>query len=194
MTTISESVDTLFAEAHTAYSFSAAPVPDTTLQQLYDTVRWAPTAMNSQPMRVAFVRSADARADLVPHLAPGNVDKVNSAPVTAILAYDEDWHEHLPALQPYAQNPHLAWQERERRLPMAQFNATLQAGYFILAARAHGLGAGPMGGFDKAGVDATFFPGGRWRSILLVNLGHPDEESFRPRMPRLEFDEAVRML
>lgn len=193
MTTISESVDTLFAEAHTAYSFSAQPVSDATLQQVYDTVRWAPTAMNSQPMRVAFVRSADARADLVPHLAPGNVDKVNAAPVTAILAYDEDWHEHLPALQPYATNPHLAWQERERRLPMAQFNAAIQAGYFILGARAHGLAAGPMGGFDKAGVDSTFFPDGRWRSLLLVNLGYAGDESFRARMPRLDFDQAARM-
>ncbi len=194
MTTISESVDTLFGSAHTAYSFSAEPVSDATLQQIYETVRWAPTAMNSQPLRVAFVRSADARTDLVPHLAPGNVDKVNSAPVTAILAYDSDWHEHLPALQPYAKDPQIAWEDPARRLPMAQFNAAVQAGYFILGARAHGLAAGPMGGFDKAGVDATFFPDGRWRSVLLVNLGHPTTDSFRPRMPRLAFNDAAALL
>lgn len=194
MTITSNGVDTLFSAAHTAYSFGPAPVSDDTLQQIYDTVRWAPTAMNSQPLRVAFVRSPDARTDLLAHVAPGNVDKVKSAPVTAILAYDSNWHEHLPALQPYATDPHLAWEDPARRLPMAEFNATIQAGYFILGARAHGLAAGPMGGFDKAGVDAMFFPDGRWRSVLLVNLGHPTIDSFRPRMPRLEFEDAATLL
>jgi 3-hydroxypropanoate dehydrogenase len=184
----------LFGAAHTAYSFGPEPVSDAELANIYDAVKWAPTAMNSSPLRMAFVRSQDAKVDLEPLVAPGNVAKLRSAPVTAILAFDSDWHEHLPALQPFAEDPHLAWQDRDKRESMARFNASLQAGYFILGVRAHGLVAGPMGGFDKAGVDRTFFPDGRWRSLLLVNIGHPGPESFKPRMPRLDFDQAAVLL
>ena len=189
--TTSAATDHLFSEAHTAYDFADTPLTDEHLQAIYETVKWAPPAMNSQPLRIAFARSADAKLDLERHVGPGNVAKVRSAPVTAILAYDADWHEHLPALMPFATDPHLAWQDPARREPMAKMNATLQAGYFILGVRAHGLAAGPMGGFDREGVDRAFFPDGRWRSLLLVNIGHPGDEAFRPRMPRLSFDQAA---
>lgn len=197
MTTTTESQTTvreIFSEAHTGYSFAPDPVSDDQLQSIYEAVKWAPTAMNSQPLRVTFVRSADARADLEPHVAPGNLAKLRSAPVTAILSFDTHWHEQLPALMPFAENPHLAWQDNPDREPTGRFNASLQAGYFILGVRAHGLVAGPMGGFDHHGVDATFFPDGRQRSLLLVNIGHPVEDSFRPRMPRLTFDQAAVLL
>jgi 3-hydroxypropanoate dehydrogenase len=195
-TTISAAtgVEHLFNEAHTAYDFADIPLTDEHLQAIYETVKWAPTAMNSQPLRIAFARSADAKADLERHVSPGNVPKVRSAPVTAVLAYDTDWHENLPSLMPFAKDPHLAWQDPARREPMARTNATLQAGYFILGVRAHGLVAGPMGGFDHDGVDRAFFPDGRWRSLLLVNIGHPGDDAFRPRMPRLPFDQAAVVL
>jgi 3-hydroxypropanoate dehydrogenase len=186
--------DDVFVQARTAYSFSNQPVSDEELRAVYESTKWAPTAMNSQPLRITFVRSADAKADLEPLVAPGNREKLRSAPVTAILAYDTDWHENLPDLQPYATDPHLAWQDRAKREPLARFNASLQSGYFILAVRTHGLAAGPMGGFDKAGVDAAFFPDGRWKSLLLVNIGHPAEDGYRPRMPRLDFDRATRLV
>ncbi len=105
----------VFEQARTAYSFSPQPVSDEELRAVYGSMKWAPTAMNSQPLRITFVRSPDAKADLEPHVAPGNRPKARSAPVTAILAYDTDWHEHLPELQPYATDPHLAWQDRDRR-------------------------------------------------------------------------------
>lgn len=194
MTATINTLDHVFERAHTAYSFASTQVSDTQLQALYDSVKWAPTAINSQPLRVAFVRSPDAKRDLEPHVSPGNVEKLRSAPVTAILAFDAEWHEHLPALQPMAQDPHLAWQDRTKRIGAGRFNATLQAGYFVLAVRAHGLVAGPMGGFDNAGVDAAFFPDGRWQSLLLVNIGHPGPESFKPRMPRLGFEQATVLL
>ncbi|MEZ5185162.1 MAG: malonic semialdehyde reductase [Candidatus Nanopelagicales bacterium] len=194
MTLTTDTVDHVFADAHTAYTFTTESVPDDALRDIYESVKWAPTAMNSQPLRISFVRSADARSTLEPHVSPGNLVKVRSAPVTAILAYDRDWHEHLSALMPFATDPQLAWQDRERRVDVARLNAAIQAGYFILAVRAHGLAAGPMGGFDRAGLDAAFFPDGRWRSLLLVNIGHPGPESFRPRMPRLDFEQAATLL
>lgn len=194
MTTTTNALDPLFAQAQTAYSFGPQPVSDAELADIYDSIKWAPTAMNSQPLRVAFVRSPDAKNTLEQHVAAGNVEKVRSAPVTAILAFDGDWHEHLPALQPFATNPQLDWQDQEKRHTMARFNASLQAGYFILGVRAHGLVAGPMGGFDATGVDRDFFPDRRWHSLLLVNIGHPGPDSFKPRMPRLGFGQATVLL
>lgn len=194
MTTTTTALDPLFAQGQTAYSFGAEAVSDAELTDIYESIKWAPTAMNSQPLRVAFVRSPDAKSTLEKHVAPGNLGKVRSAPVTAILAFDGDWHEHLPQLQPFTTDPQLAWQDEEKRHNMARFNASLQAGYFILGVRAHGLVAGPMGGFDAAGVDRDFFPDGRWRSLLLVNIGHPGPDSFKPRMPRLEFGQAAVLL
>jgi 3-hydroxypropanoate dehydrogenase len=91
-------------------------------------------------------------------------------------------------------DPHLAWQDQDKRHNLARFNASLQAGYFILGVRAHGLVAGPMGGFDAQGVDQDFFPDGRWHSLLLVNIGYAAPESFKPRMPRLDFDQAAVLL
>jgi 3-hydroxypropanoate dehydrogenase len=140
------------------------------LAEIYDLMRLGPTAMNSQPLRIVFIRTAAGKARLLPHLAEGNRPKSASAPVVAILAADADYHLHLDRFAPHqkgarerlAANP-------ETRLKDATFNATLQAGYFILAARAVGLDAGPMGGFDRAGIDAEFFDGTAVHSILVVN-------------------------
>ena len=159
LTTTPDTLAQVFHNAQTAYSFSPDPVSDLELEALYESLKWAPTAMNSQPLRVAFVRSAESRSQLAPHLAPGNVAKLNSAPVTAILAFDTDWHEHLPELMPFATDPHLAWQDRDRRIGAGRFNASLQAGYFILG------GAGARSGrrsrwadSTSAGVDADVLP------------------------------------
>jgi 3-hydroxypropanoate dehydrogenase len=184
--------DRLFHDAHTAYAFTDEPVGDDVLSALYDLVRTAPTAVNSQPLRIVYVRTGEAKERLLPLLAEGNRAKSASAPVIAILAYDADFHEHLPRLAPHA--PHLRdrFAEPARRDETARFNATLQAGYAILAARALGLDAGPMGGFDTAGVDAEFLAGTPWRAFLLLNLGHASAEGVRPRAPRLDPTDAVR--
>jgi 3-hydroxypropanoate dehydrogenase len=71
-------------------------------------------------------------------------------------------------------------------------NATLQAGYFMLAARAMGLDVGPMAGFDRAKVDQEFFPDHRTSTIFLCNLGYGDPAETRQRDPRLDFAEACR--
>lgn len=183
--------DLLFREAHTSYSFTDQPVSHEQLGEIYDLVRLAPTAMNSQPLRITFVTTEAGKARLLPHLAPGNRAKSASAPVVAILAADVDFHEHLP--RNFPQNPHAKamFADANARANAARFNASIQAGYFILAVRAVGLDAGPMGGVDTAGLDAEFHQGKTWRSFLAVNIGHAAHDRQHPRNPRLNADEAV---
>ncbi len=188
------SADLLFREARTAYSFTDEPVSDEQLAAIYDLVRHAPTAMNSQPLRVTFVRTDEAKKRLLPHLGEGNRPKAESAPVVAILAADTDFHENLPRLLPMNPAAKDGFADPAAREASAKFNAALQAGYFILAVRAAGLDAGPMGGFDRAGVDAEFFDGTPLRSILVVNIGHVAEGGNFARKPHVPFDEAVTLL
>jgi 3-hydroxypropanoate dehydrogenase len=183
--------DVLFRDAHTAYSFTEEPVSDEQLAAIYELMRHAPTAMNSQPLRVVFVRTPEAKARLLPLLAEGNRRKAESAPVVAILAADAHFHENLPRLLPMVPNAKDSFEDPERREQHARFNATLQAGYFILAVRAVGLDAGPMGGFNAAGVDEEFFAGTSLRSLLVVNIGHVAEGGNFPRKPFVTFEEAV---
>ncbi|OEV12355.1 malonic semialdehyde reductase [Streptomyces nanshensis] len=184
--------DLLFHDAHTAYTFSDEPVSDEQIQAVYDLVKLAPTAFNQSPLRITLVRSPEARARLVEHMAEGNKPKTSTAPVTAVLSVDLEFHERLPELLPHA--PGLKdkyFAEADRRETSGTFNATLQAGYFILGVRAAGLAAGPMSGFDKDGVDKEFFGDGKQKSLLVVNIGRPGEEAYKPRSPRLAYEDAV---
>jgi len=185
---------TLFTEARTANTFADRPVSDETLSAVWDLAKWPPTAANTQPLRVVFVRTDEGKARLVPLLAEGNRAKAEAAPVVAILAVDLDFHEFVPKTFPAraAMKDTFEASGREGREPMARFNATLQIGYFLLAARAHGLATGPMAGFDADAVTAEFLPGGRERALLVVNLGHPGENPWHPRLPRLDEAEVVR--
>ncbi|MFJ1763711.1 malonic semialdehyde reductase [Amycolatopsis sp. NPDC088138] len=174
----------LFTEARTVKRFSPTPVGDDRLAGIWDLARWPPTSSNIQPLRVLFVRTAEGFGRLLPHLPERNREQARTAPVTAVLALDRDYHE--PAA------PHLNADE-VHRLDLGRFSAALQAGYFILAVRAAGLHAGPMGGFDHDGVDREFFPDGRCTALLLVNIGHPAAENpWRERQPRLPVDRVLR--
>ncbi|MDP1878222.1 MAG: malonic semialdehyde reductase [Actinomycetota bacterium] len=188
------SADLLFRGAHTTYAFTDRPVTDGELAAVYELLRFAPTAMNTQPLRITFVRSPEAKARLLPHLADGNRPKSASAPVVAILSADLDFHEHLPRLMPHLPGAKDRFADDAQREQAARFNATLQAGYFIIASRAAGLDAGPMGGFDKAGIDREFLAGTAQRCLLVVNLGHAAEGGTFPRSPRLDQDEVVTTL
>lgn len=184
--------DLLFREARTANTFTDEPVTDEQLRAVYDLVKWAPTAMNQQPLRILAVRSPEARERLVAHMGPGNQPKTRTAPLAVVLAADVDFHEHLPVVFPHKPEAkdNLAGKE-EQRERMARFNAGLQVGYFILGVRAAGLAAGPMAGFDAAGVDAEFFPDGRHRSLLVVNIGHPGPDAWFERLPRLSAEQVI---
>jgi 3-hydroxypropanoate dehydrogenase len=188
--------DLIFREAHTPQGFLDTPVPDDKLEQVYDLMKFGPTTMNTQPMRIVFVRSKAAKEKLAPALSPGNLDKTMKAQVTAIIAYDLHFYEHLPKTFPNNPKAKDNFSGEERKASndrVALRNGSLQGAYFIIAARALGLDCGPMSGFDNAKVDAAFFPDGRWKSNFLINLGQADPAKVFPRNPRLSFEEACRI-
>ncbi|WP_224387980.1 malonic semialdehyde reductase [Pseudonocardia sp. ICBG1293] len=183
----------LFTEARTANTFTDEPVTDETLRSVWDLAQWPPTAANTQPLRVTFVRSEEGKRRLVPLLAEGNRAKSEAAPVIAVLAVDLDFHEHSDTTFPIRPGfrEGLESQGCEGREAMARFNASLQVGYVLLAARALGLATGPMAGFDADAVTEEFFPGGRHRVLLVVNLGHPGPDAWHPRLPRLAAEQVL---
>ncbi len=202
-------LDALFRGARTYSKWQPRPVPDDTLRALYELAKWGPTSANGGPARFAFVRSKEAKERLRPALAPGNVEKTMTAPVTVIVAYDLKFYERLPKLFPqspgmgklFLANPDLVEATARR-------NSSLQGAYLIVAARALGLDCGPMSGFDQAkvdeeffaagkpcfGCDQEFFPEGHVKTNFLCNLGYGDAASLHPRLPRLTFEEACSLL
>jgi nitroreductase len=183
--------DLLFRDARTANSFSTEPVTDAQLQTIYELTKFGPTLMNAQPLRVVAVRTADAKARLLPLMAEGNRAKTESAPVTLVLGYDVDFHEQFPTTFPHLPDAKDRFPDEDVRHGIGRDNAFLQIGYLILAVRAVGLAAGPMGGFDRDGVDAEFFADGRTKSVLVVNVGNPGENPWMDRLPRLSYETVV---
>lgn len=180
----------LFETARTTRAWLDRPVEDAVLHRLYELVRLAPTAFNASPARIVFVKSAAAKAHLLAVASQGNQAAIQAAPVTAIVAYDTRFYEHLPRLFPQYDAARLFAEDRQLAETTAFRNGTLQGGYLILAARLLGLAAGPMSGFDNARLDAAFFPDGRIRSNFLCNLGYAGGSPAAPRNPRLDFAEA----
>ncbi len=191
----SEALDLIFRKARTHTAWLEKPVDDTILKQVYDLAKMGPTSANMCPMRIVFVKSREGKERLKPALSAGNVDKTMAAPVTAIFAMDIKFFELLPKLFPHADAK--SW---FKDMPVAALestalrNGSLQAAYFMLAARSLGLDCGPMSGFDNAKVDAEFFAGTSVKSNFLCNLGYGDATKLYPRSPRLEFDEACRFV
>jgi 3-hydroxypropanoate dehydrogenase len=196
MTAIDEAaLDRIFREARTHNAWQDRPVEESDLRRLYDVMKFGPTSANCCPARFLFLRSRESRERLRPHLTEGNVDKTMAAPVTAIIGYDTLFYENIPRLFPH--NPGARdWFAGEEKTgnENAFRNGTLQGAYLIIAARAIGLDCGPMSGFDNEGVDREFWPDGRIRSNFLCNLGYGDPAGLHPRGPRLDFEEACRVL
>lgn len=190
----STALDQLFLAARTYNKFTTEPVSEDLLKQLYDLYKWGPTSMNTQPGRVVFVRSVEGKERLKPALMPNNVEKTMAAPVVAIVAFDSTFYEHMPMQFPanpgardmFANNAGLSAETASR-------NSALQGAYLIMAARALGLAAGPMSGFNPAAVNEAFFPDGRLKVNFLINLGWGDPSGNRPRGPRLAFEDSVVM-
>src|SRR5581483_8800189 len=201
-----DALDILFRKARSYSAWLDKPVSDELLRQIYDLMKWGPTSANSSPARIVFLRTKEAKERLRPALSPGNVEKTMQAPVTAIIAYDLEFYRYLPKLFPhnpkmremFANNPELAEKTAFR-------NGTLQGAYFMIAARALGVDCGPMSGFSNAKVDEEFFPASQasgeqeWatgcvKSNFLCNIGYGDASKLPPRNPRLDFEEACKLL
>lgn len=187
-------LDVLFREARTHNAWTDQPVTDAELWALYDLLKMGPTSANASPARFLFLRTPESKQKLKAALSAGNLEKTMKAPVTVIVAHDPKFYDYLPRLFPhadarawFANNPDLAEETAFR-------NGTLQGAYLILAARALGLDAGPMSGFDRAKVDELFLEDRGWKCNFLINLGHGDPSGVFERSPRLYFDEAAVML
>ena len=188
------STEQLFTEARTQNGYQDIPVADATLRELYDLMKWGPTAANSGPARLCFVRTPEAKARLVDCVSQGNRQKVTEAPVTVIVGMDLEFHEQLPRLFPHVDAR--AWFAGKDELIRASAfrNSSLQGGYLIMAARALGLDCGPMSGFDAAKVDAAFWAGTSVTTNFICALGKGNPAKVLARHPRLAFDEACRLV
>ena len=192
-----KALDQIFREARTHSAWLPTPVGDEMLRKIYDLMKFGPTSANTTPMRIVFVKSPEGKQRLKPALSAGNVQKTMAAPVCAIVADDMKFHEFIPRLFPH--NPQFADLfkqpgKEEFTRTHAFRNSTLQGAYMIIAARALGVDAGPMSGFDNAKVDAEFFPDGRYKSNFLINLGYADHSKVHPRLPRLSFEEVCKIV
>jgi 3-hydroxypropanoate dehydrogenase len=182
----------LFTSARTANTWADIPVTDEELRSVWELAKWAPTSANTQPLRVLYVRPGEGRDRLVKHMSDGNKAKTEAAPAVAVLAIDTRFHEHIPTVFPIRPEMKDMFEANEElRENGGKLNSALQAGYFILAVRAHGLAAGPMTGYDAAGLDAEFFPDGRYKSFMVINIGHPGESAWFSRLPRLGHEDVV---
>ncbi len=188
------SFDILFREARTYNGWDGQDVTNTLIQAVYDLMKWGATSANCCPARFAFVKSPEAKARLKPHLDAGNVDKTMAAPVTAIIAYDLKFYDQLPKLFPHADARSWFAGQPEKIQDAAFRNGSLQGAYLMLAARALELDCGPMSGFNVDGVTREFFPEGNVKANFICNIGYGDPASLYPRSPRLEFDEACKIL
>lgn len=188
-------LDQLFNNARTHNAFLDKPVSDDLIHELARLTQLGPTEANTLPGRFLFVKSAEAKAKLLPAMAEGNRAKTEKAPVNIIAAYDMEFYEKLPKTFPHAdaRSWYVGRDEAGKRW-VAERSTALQIGYLTIAARALGLDVGAMGGFDAATIDAAFFTGTTWKSYLVLNLGYGDASGLYPRSPRLEKDEFFQIV
>jgi 3-hydroxypropanoate dehydrogenase len=187
-------LDQLFRTARSTHAFTAEPVTDATLRQLYELLKWGPTAWNSQPGRYVFVRSAEAKARLAPAISSSNRAKTLAAPVTAVVAFDTRFFDRLDEWAPGSTGKELLTKDAPLAQATAFRNGSLQGAYLILAARALGLAAGPMSGFNAELVNREFLANSTWSANFLVNLGYPHHTVSKPRAARVPFEDAVRIV
>jgi 3-hydroxypropanoate dehydrogenase len=188
-------LDLLFREARTRNGWQDRPVPESLLRDVYEIACMGPTSANGQPMRTVFVTTAETKARLAPAIGVGNRARFLAAPVTAVFAYDLKFYDQLPKVFPHNPDARSWFAGDAAHAETTAFrNATLQAAYFMLAARAKGLDCGPMSGFDAAAINTALFPDGQWKANFLCGLGYGTDENLFPRSPRLSFEDACRIV
>ncbi|KAA0449767.1 MAG: malonic semialdehyde reductase [Candidatus Thioglobus sp.] len=189
-----KALQTIFTKARSQNGWLDKAVSNEQIQQIYELMKFAPTAANTCPARITFVQSDAGKSKLKPHLDDGNVEKAMSAPTVAIIAYDTEFYEKLDYLFPHADAKSWYVGKSDKIKVAGLMNATLQGAYFMLAARSIGLDCGPMGGFNADTLDADFFPDGKTKSIFICAIGYGDESKIFPRSPRLNFDQACKII
>lgn len=188
-------LDQIFLAARSQNKWLDKDVPDSLLQQIVEVMKMGPTSANCQPARIVFVKSAAAKERLAPFLSENNRAKTMAAPACAIIGHDLEFYENLPRTFPHNQAAKGWFTSNDAFAQTTAFrNGSLQGAYFIIAARALGLDTGPMSGYDQAGVDAAFFPGGKVKSNFLCSVGYGDPSGVMQRLPRLAFDEIAKIL
>ena len=190
----SQHIKQIFTEARTHRFFTDQLVEDDILKQLYEVVKNAPTASNTCPMRVTFVKSALEKAKLLEVIAEGNKPKAATAPVIAIVSYDMKFFDHLDILAPHLDKANFAQMSGDAIRTQASNNTWLQGGYLILAARALGLDCGAMAGFDRERTNKLFFNNSSWRAAFLLSLGYGSGKNIRDRAPRISFEDACKIV
>ena len=190
----SNSLDTIFRTARSQNGWLDREVSDEQIHGIYELMKFGPTAANNCPARITFLKSEDSKNRLKPHLDEGNIDKTMSAPVVAIIGYDTEFYEKLPYLFPHTDARSWFAGKPEKIVASGSMNATLQAAYFMIAARSIGLDCGPMGGFNNEGVDSEFFSDGKTKTLLICSIGYGDKSKVFPRSPRLDFSEACKVI
>jgi 3-hydroxypropanoate dehydrogenase len=189
-----QALDQLFTEARTHHAWTDRKVSDDLLRQVYELAKWGPTSVNALPMRILFVRTPEAKEKLYPALMGANVEQVKAAPVTAVIAFDENFYEKLPILFPAFDARPMFTSNRALSEATAFRNSSLQGAYFLLAARSLGLDTCPMSGFDNAKLNETFFKGTSWKSNFIATVGYGDYAKLFPRGPRISFEEACKFV
>lgn len=189
----------LFTGAHTTHTFTDEPVDPALVQRAYEDLRWAPTAFNSQPLRLTVLTPGETRDAVIKHLMEANQAKTKAAPLTIVAAYTADWHERMDVLAPQREGARESFANKGgMRESVGQQSALIQVGYLLLALRAHGLEVGPMTGLNAAGVDSVVHTENGWKTLVVINVGHgpnpADEDAIRPRGGRLDFDDAAQVL
>jgi 3-hydroxypropanoate dehydrogenase len=189
-----DALDTLFRKARSQNGWLDQDVSKEQINQIYELMKFGPTAANTCPARITFIRSSEAKDKLKPHLDEGNIEKSMSAPTVAIISYDTEFYEKLDYLFPHTDAK--SWYEGkpDKITAVGSMNATLQGAYFMMAVRSVGLDCGPMGGFNAETLDQAFFPDGKTKSIFICGIGYGDKTQIFPRSPRLSFDEACEII
>ncbi|MFW0179359.1 malonic semialdehyde reductase [Rothia sp. P7208] len=188
-----ETLHKIFVQPRTAYRFTHQEVTEEQLRTIYDLTKMGPTAFNSQPLRLTFLRSTTARERLLPHVAPSNQPQIQQAPVSAILSFDTCWVDKFEQFNPSMAHAAQKFSREESRLHSAEQSATLSAGYLITAIRALGLSAGPMTGASFSAINQEFFPDGKQRAFMIVNIGYSTPTPYK-RNPRFSFEEVAEIL
>jgi len=189
-----EAIDVIFNNARTYTGWLDKPISDSLLEQIYHLMKIGPTSMNCCPARIVFVKSSEAKERLKSCLDPFNIEKTMMAPVAAIIAYDLKFYEKMDVLWPHSDAMSIFKGKDQLIQETCLRNSSLQGAYFIMAARSLGLDCGPMSGFNSEKLDKEFFPEGEIKSNFLCNIGYGDPSFLYPRGPRLDFNEAAKIL